>query len=103
MTDIIVPIIIAVFASTGFWSFLQARFQKKDEANDKLNMLIRLNVGIAHDRIHALCHEYISRGSVSDDEMDNLTDIYEPYRALGGNGSGKLLYEEVKKLPVRPA
>lgn len=35
------------------------------------------------------------RGEITADEMDNLTLLYDPYVALGGNGTIKKLMERV--------
>ena len=95
MSDI-TQIIIAVFASSGFWGIAQTliinRKQKKDlERNGILALL--------HDRIYDIAESAIVKGSISFDEFDNLTALYEPYKAMGGNGTGKALYEKAKDLP----
>lgn len=85
----------SILASTGFWTFLQARMNKKSLSRKML-------LGLAHDRIIGLCMDYIERGSVTHDELENLLDyLYDPYEKMGGNGSAKRLVEIVKALPVR--
>lgn len=96
--EILITIAVAVFASTGFWSFLgdwiKTRYGKR-------TVLDRLVLGIAHDRIHFLCTQHLRKGWVTPDEYDTLQSIVTPYLEMGGNGSGKRLYEEVKKLPIK--
>lgn len=90
----ILTVVLTLLGSAGFWSYLEARRAKKD-ANT------RLLVGIAHDRITYLGMKYVERGSITQDEYENLNDyLYEPYAAAGGNGSAKRVMEEVKKLPL---
>ena len=87
-------IICAVIASSGFWTFLQNRRDKKDV---KTQML----VGLAHDRIISLGMKYIDRGFITQDEYENLYEyLYKPYEKMGGNGSAKRIIQEVNKLPI---
>ena len=94
----LITIIAAVFASTGFWAFITRVMQKRDE-NAPENQMLR---GLAHDRICYLAEKYIERGYITRDEYENLHDfLYLPYKALGGNGTAERLIEEVDQLPVR--
>ena len=86
----VVTVLCSVLASAGFWSYMQKRAEKKDAKTDML-------VGLGHDRIVYLGMKYIERGNITKDEYENL---YEPYSALGGNGSAKKVMEEVNKLPI---
>lgn len=92
--SVILTAVASVLASTGFWTFLQTRINKK-------SLTRKMLLGLAHDRIIDLCMEYIERGSVTHDELENLLDyLYDPYEKMGGNGSAKRLVEIVKTLPV---
>ena len=91
----IITIVCSVLASSGFWAFLMKR-------NDSKDVKTRMLIGLAHDRIMYLATEYIKRGYITMDEFENLnTYLYEPYEALGGNGSAKRVMEEVKRLPIK--
>lgn len=91
---VLVTIIGSVLASSGFWAWLSKRHEKKDGRTQLL-------VGLAHDRITFLCMRYIERGSITQDEYENLYNyLYEPYVALGGNGSAKRLMKEVDRLRI---
>lgn len=93
--QVIVTVFSSVLASSGLWTFLQKRSERKDT---KTVMLI----GLAHDRIMYLGLTYIERGYVTQDEYENLkTYLYEPYEKLGGNGSARRIMQEVDKLPIR--
>ena len=90
----LVTVICAVIASSGFWTYMQARRDKKDV---KTQMLI----GLAHDRIIARGMQYIDRGWITQDEYENLdVYLYKPYEAMGGNGSAKRVMDEVNRLPI---
>lgn len=98
LLPVIITAICSIAASSGFWAFLQSRMSKND-------VRAKMLLGLAHDRICSLCGEYIERpggGYITQDEYENLMDyLYEPYEAMGGNGSAKRLVEEVRKLPIR--
>ena len=90
----LVTIVCAVLASSGFWAWLQ----KKD---DKKSLQSQMLIGLAHDRIVYLGMEYIERGWITKDEYENLNDyLYEPYKALGGNGSAKRIMEGVNRIKI---
>jgi hypothetical protein len=93
--QMVVTVVCAVIASSGFWAFLQKKNESKDT---KTQMLL----GLAHDRIISLGMEYIKRGYISKDEYENLYEyLYKPYEKMGGNGSAKRIMTEVNKLPIR--
>jgi hypothetical protein len=45
--------------------------------------------------------QYINRGWITEDEYQTLLELYEPYKKLGGNGSGTKIIKEVEKLPIK--
>lgn len=91
--QLIVSVIIAVIASSGFWAFMTKLSEKKDIRTQML-------IGLGHDRIVWLCNMYIKRGYITPDEYENLYDyLYQPYEKIGGNGSAKRLMNKVEKLP----
>lgn len=91
--QVAVSVILALVGSTGFWSWLQNRHDKKDAKT-------LLLLGLAHDRIIELGTKYLERGYITSDEFENLNDyLYVPYAKGGGNGSAKRIMEQVSKLP----
>ena len=58
--------------------------------------------GLGHSKIMETGMIYINRGWITKDEYEDLyTYLYEPYKALGGNGSAERIMEEVRKLPIK--
>lgn len=95
MTGYVITIIVAIFGSTGFWSWLSGRRAKRDGAS-------KLLLGLAYRSIVESSERYIARGYIAVDEYDELNRyLYEPYKAMGGNGTAAKLMEEVKKLPTK--
>lgn len=70
------------------------------ETNSRFNTIENALIALQHDRLYRLTEEYIERGYVTLDELDNLDYIFNSYKALGGNGSGERRYNLVQKLPV---
>jgi hypothetical protein len=87
-------VIVAVFASSGFWAWLQSRREKKDARTRAL-------MGLLYDKIMHRCGIYLSRGTISKDEYEDLYKyFYTPYREMGGDGTAEKLMKEVEKLPI---
>ena len=94
-TQTVVTIICSCLASSGLWALVTKLLEKKDA---KTKMI----VGLGHDRIMYLGMKYIERGWITRTEYENLEKwLYEPYLAIGGNGSAKKIMTEVNKLPIR--
>lgn len=95
----IFTIITATLASTGFWSLILYKVQKRDENKDALTKLI---LGLAYREITDLCLKYMHRGYITKDEYEDLIKyLFAPYKELGGDGTAEKLIDEVKKLPIK--
>lgn len=94
--ELIVTIVCSVMASSGFWAIIQHFISKNDSSS-------KLLLGLAHDRIMWLGKSYIKRGFITVEEYENLvTYLYEPYLERGGNGSAKMIMDQVLKLEIKP-
>jgi hypothetical protein len=92
--QMVLTIVCAVIAASGFWAYISKRYEKKD-------VKTRMLVGLAHDRILFLGMRYVDRGYITRDEYENLYEyLYQPYEKMGGNGSAKRVMQEVNKLPL---
>ena len=81
-----IEFVLAIFASTGFWTFVMMMVQRHDA---KTNNRDKILLGLAHERICSLSEEYIKEGSILESDYESLHDyLYVPYKA-------------VKKLPLR--
>ena len=98
-TEAIVKIVMAIFASSGFWTFVKTLYENRKKKQSAEN---RLLLGLAQDRIVHLGKTYIKRGDITKDEFETLHDaLYTPYREMGGNGVAKRVMDEVEKLPIK--
>lgn len=90
-------IIVSAFASNGLWSVVQAKIQKRNKGKSALEKGV---IAMLHDKLYEKAEQYIARNGITVKELDNLRYIYEPYAEMGGNGTGKTLYEYCLKLPI---
>jgi hypothetical protein len=98
MNELILPIILTVVASTGFWTFVTTVYnnKKRKKSTDREAL-----VALLHDRLYFLMQTYIARGEISTEEYDNIMYLYRPYAAMGGNGTCEKLLNEINKLPIK--
>lgn len=92
--QIIITILTSVLASSGLWAFLATKFERGSAEKEIL-------IGIGHIELVFFGMQYIERGWITQDEYETLKSLYEPYKKLGGNGSGTKIMQEVDKLPIR--
>lgn len=89
-------IIVAIFASTGFWAFIQALVLKRMDRRSAERAAL---LGLLHEKLVAQCEVYLDKGYISEGQYRDLEEyIYKPYRALGGNGTGQAYMERVQEL-----
>lgn len=97
-TDIIVTIVVTVIASSGFWTFLNARLS---ERNKKESWETKAIKAVLYKLIIDDCQKCLAQGYVTLEEYNDILFMYEPYVGLNGNGRCKKLWESVQKLPVK--
>jgi hypothetical protein len=92
---LVITIVCSVFASSGFWAFMQKKTDVKDVTREML-------IGLGHDRIIYLGLCYIERGWLTREEYENVHKyLYTPYKRMGGNGTVDRLMKQVDDLPIR--
>lgn len=94
IAEIIVAIVVAIFASTGFWTFMQTVYQSKSKKNKAERTLL---IGLARSEIIKQGNDLIERQEIPHQEYKEFEDFCNAYLELGGNGGGKAKYEEVIK------
>ena len=93
--QVVIAVVCSVLASSGLWTFIQKKTEKKDAKS-------KLLLGLAHDRIMFLGTNYIERGYITKDEYENLHDyLYLPYEEMGGNGTAKRVMQAVDRLEFK--
>lgn len=56
---------------------------------------------ILKDRFTQGAYYFINKGSINENELENLTELHEQYVKLGGNSYTNLLFEKIKNLEIR--
>ncbi|MGG5368373.1 hypothetical protein [Enterococcus sp. DIV0240a] len=69
--------------------------------NAKIMAIETSNLALLHWHIYNTCTAMIEREYSTVEELDNLQYFWQAYEALGGNGTGELLYEQARKLPIK--
>lgn len=95
--SILVTILCALIASAGFWGFVMKVVDKKSAKS-------KMILGLGYNAIRESAMEYIRRGSITQDEYEDLYKyLYKPYKDMGGDGTAERLMREVDKLPITPS
>lgn len=96
---------VAVIVCRKFYRWTMDIYNKgKTEDSRRDNDIQLLKAAIMaqqHDSIYRLTDEYLDRGYITLDELDNLEYLYNTYSALGGNGSGEYRFYKCKDLPLK--
>lgn len=103
--ETVIIAVISIFASGGFWTYMQYMSQRKDRqreviTKETVDNLCAASLSTLHTNLYRLTKTVIKRGYITADELDELENVYKPYHALGGNGTGKIYYERAKSLPM---
>lgn len=96
--DNITAIILAVFASTGFWAFIQKLYDNHKKKKTPQDLML---LALGRDRLLHLSKAYLSNGYIPDDEYENYKDMGEAYLAMDGNSKVKRKYFETLELDVK--
>lgn len=97
-SEVFVAIFCAIFSSVGFWTFVNNVYQNLREKKSAERKAL---LGLLHEKIAERAATYIERKYITRQEYEDFhTYIYEPYKELGGNGTGQRLKEEIDRLRI---
>lgn len=101
--ELIITIVLAALGSSGLWTLIDHLIARKDrrrgQADEIRERQRAVNLALLHHLLYNICERVLLRGKVYVSEYDDIAHLAEQYFAEGGNGTGRLLIEEVKKLP----
>lgn len=98
--EVTMAIVAAVFASSGFWMFINNVYQNRKERKSIERQAL---LGLLHEQLVERCEKYISQGWISLQDYEDLNNyIFKPYTGLGGNGTGEALFNKVTRLNNNP-
>lgn len=96
LREIVLPVVLAVIASGGFWAFLEKCRGTKRAEHDLL-------MGMARNMMMDQATKYLNRGNwITRVEYDNLVKyMYVPYsKAHGNHGMNKVIEDVDDKLRI---
>lgn len=95
--ELIVAVIVSIFASTGFWTLINSIYTSKSKTKSVERKAL---LGLLHEQLTEKCEIYLKDKWISLQDYEDLRKyIYDPYRDLGGNGTGEDLFKKVGNLP----
>lgn len=98
MKDIIIAIIGSGALSalvSGLVTYLNGRRKAKSGLDKGVRMLLLAEIKMSGSK-------YCSDGHISFGELESFTEMYNVYKALGGNGYAEAVKHKVEALPVEP-
>lgn len=75
---------------------LEEEREKKEKARDNLQLAVARTLLIRE------CNHYINKGYAPLYALDSISEMYDAYHALGGNGAVTGIYNEFLSLPHNP-
>jgi hypothetical protein len=101
----VLTIFLAVLGSSGVSTvvvaLLQRHWSKKDREDSRIDALVSAQQVMMIDRVRYLGRHYIEAGRIGLSDKENLTAMYNAYKALGGNGHLETVMNEVNRLEVK--
>lgn len=76
--------------------------EKDQKERERINDIESGVKCLLRDRIIERYNHYMEQESIPIYGMENVSDMYEAYHDLGGNGTITKLVEELEKLPSKP-
>ena len=97
MTDFIIKLVLAIAtcnaAVFGFIQYLIDRHDRNKETPERI--MLR---ALGSEKLEEKLKKWKHADERTADEWETIEDLYEGYKALGGNGKIKKLFEECKEI-----
>lgn len=104
MSETITGIIIAVFASSGFWALITTiytnRSAKKKDEDEDLEIIKKALLSVLYDKLYERSMRLLRIGETTVEDRENVHQMLTPYEALGGDGLIHDLVDRVDELPL---
>lgn len=95
---------LAVFGISifGIFKWFYEKIKKLFEQQQRERKLLdESTVAILHNKIYKNGMAYIEQGYITVEELQDLEKLFNPYDAMGQNGTARIIIEKVRKLPIR--
>ena len=111
MSDTILAALIAAVSSSGVtgiilailnrkWSRSDRREAQEHQEDKKLDAVVAGLKVLTVDRVRYLGQCYIDNHEITLADKENLREMYQAYKELGGNGHLEVVMREVERLPI---
>ena len=102
--ETVIAALIAGLFGTGLSSvvivLLQRKWSKQDRHDARVDALVNANKVLMVDKVRELGKKYIADGEIHLEDKENLQEMYQAYKSLGGNGHLDTVMHEVNHLHV---
>lgn len=100
----VLTIFLAILGSTGISTIIVAclnrRWAKQDRKDSKMDAVVNGLKVLTTAEVRSLGKEYVSAQAISLGDKENIEEMYQAYKKLGGNGHLDTIMSEVEKLPI---
>ena len=103
MESLVIALIGAVTGSgvsSVVIALLQRKWAKQDKHDERVDALVDANKVLMIDKVRHLGKKYIADGEIHLEDKENLQEMYDAYKRLGGNGHLDMVMSEVNHLKV---
>ena len=102
--DSLIAVVIGAVTGSGVCSIvtacLQRKWAKQDKHDARVDALVAANKVLMIDKVRSLGKSYIADGEIHFEDKENLKEMYDAYKGLGGNGHLDMIMTEVNNLKV---
>lgn len=100
----VVSALIGALTSSGVCGIvvvlLQRKWAKQDKQDERVDALVDASKVQMIDRVRWLGKKYIAEGEIHLEDKENLIEMYNAYKRLGGNGHLETVMSEINHLKV---
>ena len=100
----ILLIVLSGLFSGGFTTIvvacLQRRWAKKDKEDGRLDAIVAAQKLMMIDHTKQVAREHIESGHITLDDKEHFMEMYDAYKALGGNGHLEIIKHEIEHLKI---
>ena len=103
-SEIIVTVVAASLGSAGLWTLINNIYLNHSQENKTIELIKEAQLATLQDRLLYLCTKYLedySDQGIEANQLKSLHNLYNSYKALGGNSFITDMIDRVNKLKVR--
>lgn len=98
--ETVITLLSVSLGSGGVAAIVLALLQRKWAKDDRVDALVAAQKVIMIDRVRFICKQHIAQGEICLEDKETIKEMFDAYKALGGNGHLNTIMAEVDKLKV---